>query len=788
MTVRVHKLTLTSFRGATKQVEIEFDETKPVVLVFGENGTGKSTIGDAFDFVCNRKFGSLADHTMSEQPKSHVVSLGQDPKNLQVNLTTTAGDFVAKLSKSGPVITPTTGCPEARILRRSKILELLDAQPKQRFDSLKEFITVSGIEKSEAALRVAHLDAQNDCDAALKSSEQANDALQKLWIAEGSPGGEPLAWATTEATKDLTVLQSRVDEIGRLARAFETVELRVTALDATTLDIGKLRTALLRAQTEQKAAEAKEAAGDTTLLRLLEEARAYIAPRDPLMNCPVCEEGMKSEDVLARLNARIAAMSDLATASAAVTAAKRAVLAKQAVMAQGLNDFCASAGKLGAALKSSGMTEIGELKINWPVYEGLLAQDPTTEELATKARELVGLALPCRNALRDRQAVDQKSIAQKNAIKGHYDTHNEKRASATVLADLANKLERALDVVMTRRKAYVEGILAAISDEVERLYTALHPGEGIGKIRFYLKPNAIGSLEFDGQFQASNEIPPQAYYSESHLDTLGICVFLALTKHFKNDSTIVILDDVVTSVDGPHLDRFMNLLHDEAPNFNQIIVTTHYRPWKDRYRYARGPVARTQVIELRSWNVATGIQTDEGVSLVEELKTALAAGKFDRQSVASKAGIQLENVLDFLTFQYRCKLPRQADPNYTLGDLAAGIDSKLGKYLRITQVPVGGAKIDVMLKPLIDEATAQTAVRNRAGCHFHSLGSEMSDAEIRAFASNVVTITETIICAKCQFFPTRKPNGSNWQCECGAVEMHPLIAPGAALGTVATEQ
>ena len=47
MKAKVSKLSLFGFRGATQPVEINFDTTKPVTLVFGENGTGKSTIADA---------------------------------------------------------------------------------------------------------------------------------------------------------------------------------------------------------------------------------------------------------------------------------------------------------------------------------------------------------------------------------------------------------------------------------------------------------------------------------------------------------------------------------------------------------------------------------------------------------------------------------------------------------------------------------------------------------------------------------------------------------------------
>jgi hypothetical protein len=167
----------------------------------------------------------------------------------------------------------------------------------------------------------------------------------------------------------------------------------------------------------------------------------------------------------------------------------------------------------------------------------------------------------------------------------------------------------------------------------------------------------------------------------------------------------------------------------------------------------------------------------------------VANPKLDRQSVASKAGIQLESILDFLTYQYRSKMPRQTDPNYTLGDLAAGIDSKLGKVLRVLKPgAVGQPKTEVLLKPIIDETTAQTWVRNRAGCHFHSLGSDIPDNEIKDFGSKVVALADTIICAKCQCFPTRRPTGSFWQCECGDVELHPLIPPGAPVGSATPEE
>jgi recombinational DNA repair ATPase RecF len=100
-------------------------------------------------------------------------------------------------------------------------------------------------------------------------------------------------------------------------------------------------------------------------------------------------------------------------------------------------------------------------------------------------------------------------------------------------------------------------------------------------VGFYLNPKFIGSLGFTGHFQGKDDIQPQAYYSESHLDTLGVCIFLALAKKYVDENTIVILDDVITSIDQTHMTRFINMLHDETGNFNQLML--HTTTVKDRH-------------------------------------------------------------------------------------------------------------------------------------------------------------------------------------------------------------
>ena len=192
------------------------------------------------------------------------------------------------------------------------------------------------------------------------------------------------------------------------------------------------------------------------------------------------------------------------------------------------------------------------------------------------------------------------------------------------------------EVVSSTRKTFVSEVLKEISTEVERLYSKLHPDENVGGIRLSLDVERFGSLHLHGDFHTAKGIAPQSLFSESHLDTLGLCVFLALAKRYKTEDTLIILDDVLTSVDSAHLDRFIELIHEEEQHFSQVILTTHYRPWRDRYRNHRAPGNKVHFIELRPWTLPEGIRI-QGMKLdLGELKDALRATSFDRQNVAAK--------------------------------------------------------------------------------------------------------------------------------------------------------
>lgn len=381
-----------------------------------------------------------------------------------------------------------------------------------------------------------------------------------------------------------------------------------------------------------------------------------------------------------------------------------------------------------------------------------------------------------REAIMQRIAQAEKIVNQHNALATHLFTIEQLTDTMQSKYALLQHLQKLLGIVEQERKQYVEDTITNISGTVSQLYARIHPGEVVGKPTFGLKKKTIGSLTLTSAFGSHPDVPPAAYYSESHLDTLGLCVYLALAKSAGN--ALVVLDDVLTSVDEPHLDRVIDLISEEAPHFGHVIITTHSRAWFDRIRLGQGMQA--QLVELYGWDFHNGMNHSAAPLAVDELRQAVTALKLDRQLVAGRSGILLEQLLDELTLRFGCALPRKRPAHYTLGELAQGFDKNLRKLLRTEHCDKTGAMItSYEIYPLINAATTDTWIRNQVGAHFNPFAAGISDAMIRQFGEKVVALADALLCPHCHQLARKNKSGSYWDCGggCGKIRLYPLQAP-----------
>ncbi|MDD2707880.1 MAG: AAA family ATPase [Verrucomicrobiae bacterium] len=761
------KLTIEHLRGSVSPFALPFEKGKKLTVVYGENGTGKSTICDAFEFLGKGKVGSLENRGLGKTNK-YWHSVGKKPADVAVILETLDGSSCrATIVKSDVVANPSASRPQVEVLRRSQILALVEAKPGDRYTTISRFIDVSGVEISEAALHQLIRDLKENREVAVARVQENQDAIGQFWESAAKPGTDSLAWADTESKRDpnssdaevaaLTVLQAAYSRFGdypsRLKSAKEAVQ---TAKDAAA-------TAQVKAQkcVQTIAADAGEVMG------VLESARAYLHKHPAPTVCPLCESADKVQGLDQRITERLASFSDLQNAQVQTKTTGANVQRAE----QQLNMLREN------AKKHSEDFETARARFTWSA-DIMMPATPAPPDIEALEIWLAGSAhLPAewKKAETDRQDKKQFIGTLKRALK----TYTENVQAQKELDILLPKLNRALEIVAEERHLFSDSILAKIAAEVGRIYELVHPGEGLNKISLELDPDKRASLEIGSSF-CETDAPPQAYFSDSHLDTLGLCVFLALATLDGPEKTVLVLDDILASVDEPHVDRLIEMLYAEAIKFRHCLITTHYRPWKQKLRWGWLKNDQCQFIELSKWTNQQGMTLIRSIPDVERLRALLAETSPDAQLVCAKAGVILEAVLDFLTQLYESKVPRRPGGLYTLGDLLPSIESKLRNALQVeVQIKDASGGFNYQTKsltPILNELIRIAQARNVFGCHFNALSFELLDSDALGFGQNVLNLVE-ILTDPDAGWPRNSKSGKYWANSGETRRLHPLKQP-----------
>jgi hypothetical protein len=315
---------------------------------------------------------------------------------------------------------------------------------------------------------------------------------------------------------------------------------------------------------------------------------------------------------------------------------------------------------------------------------------------------------------------------------------------------------------------------------VGELYERIHPGEGLNKISLALDVAKRASLEISTEFEGKKDAPPQAYFSDSHLDTLGLCVFFALAERDVPEEKILVLDDMLGSVDEPHVDRIVEMIYGETSKFRHCLIMTHYGPWRQKYRWGWLKNGQCQFVELTRWSFHKGISHSRSIPETERLRSLLAEASPDLQAICAKSGVILEAVLDFLTQLYECNVPRRTGGAYTLGDLLPAIDKKLKGALRVGHRCVDTAGTvsypEKQLEPHLSELSRIAQVRNVFGCHFNALSFNLLDSDAIAFGTEVLSLIDALIDPETGW-PKNDKSGSYWETADDTRRLHPLRKP-----------
>jgi energy-coupling factor transporter ATP-binding protein EcfA2 len=765
---------------------LDLDVSKSVVVICGENGTGKSTLVDAIEFVANGTPGSL--ERRDTPVAKYLPALGRPSDSLRVALTARDVEYGACLQGSHPTfIGDDIGRPKAHVLRRGDILNLVLSRPADRYKALSRFIAVPGVATSEDQLRKAESDAHKNLDESAKAQADAETKLMEVWEGEGRPDNDPVSWAETLSQRGTEVLRAETDQLNATLTALANVMDKLDDLEEAKADHVTKSIEVRNAEDAVRKNEQCTVGIDAELLDLLETAEKYVSARPSHAYCPVCEQAVNVHKLRERLKQRQAAGQQLRRLT---DDAKRAKTSAERSLAE--IDRCrvaikAAEEKLDRAVRDAKKSKnLQDLKLMEPGEAGV---QPTPmganeiDEIGNRSRSLVSYYSSFKALLEERRDKARDDAEKYNFSRVHLETLRTAQQDAARHEKIHSRLKMALNVAESIRKQFIEGQLAEISVRVCELYGLVHPNEELGKITFALDPSPKrrGSLNLTGKFETEEEITPAGYYSDSHLDTLGICVFLALAERTMSEKrpNVLILDDILTSADMPHIDRIISMIHDLTIAFDQILITTHSRFWFESYRRNRGPIANTQLVELGQWTLEHGIRSNISPLPTEELRDTLSATRMDRQAVASRSGVILEDVLGHLAECYRLRLPCNRMNQHTIADLLSAIPKKLRQRLIAFQPEATSKKTRIDAEPILDAIDSLVPIRNWLGAHRNPLGDDVPESTVRALGENALALAAFVTCSSCGQ-RVGKRAGTHWTCRCQSMRLEPLAQDGQA--------
>ena len=186
-------------------------------------------------------------------------------------------------------------------------------------------------------------------------------------------------------------------------------------------------------------------------------------------------------------------------------------------------------------------------------------------------------------------------------------------------------------------------------------------------------------VDFKVDFHGRGVNAPNALHSEGHQDTMGICLYLALAERLtKGFIDLIILDDVMMSVDAPHRREICNLL----ANFfkgRQFFITTHDQTWA-RQLQSEGVIKSKNRIEFSNWTIENGPSLNILSDIWDVIEEDLTRN--DIPAAAAKLRRGSEEYFSQVCASLHAPVRFKFNGQYELGDLLNGAMSEYKSQLK----------------------------------------------------------------------------------------------------------
>jgi len=803
--MKVKSLEISGLRGIRKSIGIDLDSSKSV-LIYGDNGSGKSSIADAFEWFYYDKIEHLSSEEIGVKGVAALRNIflsDSDDAYAGLDYSDSRCNSIKKLFFKKSKLTSEhsnssqnfndylkASLKENLILRYKDLLRFILFTKGQKLEEISQIIGFSDVSKIKGVLKKA----VNDLKKELKIKDYDNHINIKQrqiieQIGQNIIDDEQYLNAIKELIAPLNLPvevkdNSSIDTILELIKKPEDKEAIIQQLSYGKVieSLGSVKNSLNNICASYKAfyEKCQQIAKDQDKLKkislelllsqglLLLEKRIYEDDQ-----CPLCLQAKSRDELIDELKKRIEEL-------AIVKKEKNAALEEQNTtqrFIQGASTEIETALKESCLLledNSALRKEIAQIKgIISTALEKVKKASLSEIELINKPDDLISLDVNAlQNLIANFTAKKEKIITGKKdditftvyskivSVRQAYNEIKSLKKASEILALQQQSMELIYNEFVKKQREGLCSFLASISTDINDLYLFMNDSENVSEIKLVPldEDDEFVGITLQFKFHGKPESPPHKYLSESHLNCLGICLFLASVKTFNKLNRFIILDDVISSFDTNHRARFARLLVEKFSDY-QIFLFTHEKDW---FGLVSSMVkGKNWLIKKMRWDHDNGTCIEE--PLIDlKIRIENKIKNSDTSELGNTIRKYLERLLKEICFTLEVKVKflfNDHNENRMSNELLSELKSKLKDR-----------KCELKDQAVFDRLNASMFLGNRTS-HDSTFSESIDD--LKMFYGDVLELEGLFRCLQCNSLISKRHYDdveNTVKCSCGALK------------------
>jgi hypothetical protein len=800
---KIKSINITGIRGVREGLNLS--PNKKSLLIYGDNGTGKSSISDALEWFYNDSIEHLTGEEVGGKGKNALRNVFLNPSDeAKIEILYSNKLLDNEKSINNLLKTFNSNCSkefasyfnqsqsENLILRYRDLVQFIIATKGDKLKHLQNIIGFSQVQELRSLFKlVGGRIARGIKAGGYSNKRSAQQAILLESLGQNITSSKQFFETALKVIAPLK-LEKEIKSFKDVKTALKSIETNeetkiveqiafhnkiadtLTDLEIEIANIHKLYKKYYTAYLALKQDSDKIA--KLQLLALLSEG-LNVLKKDIVKDdfCPLCQQEKDKLKLTQELNQRVEDLKEIKAEQDKLNEEceeiTRLLRINYTVISGLLKEKCLVEKENEAAKKKIEQIQNSIKVIGEDLKKDIFSTEPLKEFSLFKVddKEIKGLI--------DNAKMKSKALA--DSIKGNIKLQIHTKLSRALDAYMAHKkLEKEEDILtkqqitfealytdfIKRQEEALEGFLTMFSDEINSYYIEMNPNEKVEDIQLIPikdKNDELSGITIEYSFYNERQTPPVALLSESHINCLGLAFFLASVKAFNNENDFFVLDDVISSFDSAHRTRFIRLLINKFSDY-QIILLTHE---KDFFDIASSEVKRYNwLITSLSWTAEKGTSFETPlVDLRAKIEDKFKSKNIDGlgNDIRRYAERQLKqiayNIEAGLAFRFNDR-----NEERMMNELLSSVQGRVNKQ----------SSADLKTKNNIDSLLASPILIGNKTSHDNTFKENINDLDV--FWEDVKKLIKTFYCSddKCKSFVAMKNFDnvkSKIRCNCGTV-------------------